>query len=53
MRTHGEEARQYAELKGRLAVAHPGDIEAYMGGKDAFIKEMEGRAVEWVGRGAR
>jgi GrpB-like predicted nucleotidyltransferase (UPF0157 family) len=48
MRAHGELARQYSDLKRRLAELHPNDIEAYMDGKDAFIKEMEARALRWV-----
>ena len=40
-------AREYGELKERLAVAHPWDITAYMEGKDAFVKEHEARALLW------
>lgn len=40
-------ADDYARLKRRLAAAHPHDIEAYMDGKNAFIREMEARALEW------
>ena len=50
MRAHAEPAAQYAALKRRLAAAHPQDIEAYMDGKDPFIKEMEARALAWVAR---
>jgi GrpB-like predicted nucleotidyltransferase (UPF0157 family) len=48
MRAHPEPAEQYATLKRRLAEAHPNDIEAYIDGKDAFIKEMEARALSWA-----
>jgi GrpB-like predicted nucleotidyltransferase (UPF0157 family) len=48
MRAHPTLARQYGELKQRLAKAHPHDMAAYMDGKDSFIKEMESRALEWV-----
>ena len=48
MRAHPTLAGQYGELKRRLAEAHPHDMEAYMDGKDGFIKEMESRALEWV-----
>jgi GrpB-like predicted nucleotidyltransferase (UPF0157 family) len=48
MRAHPESAREYAELKCRLAAAHPDDIEAYMDGKDAFVKRMEAQAVAWA-----
>lgn len=47
MRAHPDLANQYGELKRRLAEAHPHDMEAYMDGKDGFIKEMEARALEW------
>lgn len=47
MRAHRDAARQYGDLKRRLARAHPYDMEAYMDGKDGFIKEMEARALEW------
>lgn len=50
MRAHPEEAQRYSELKRRLAAAHPEDIDGYMAGKDAFIKEMQRRALAWRGR---
>lgn len=40
-------ANEYASLKRRLAAAHPSDIEAYMDGKDSFIKETEALALKW------
>jgi GrpB-like predicted nucleotidyltransferase (UPF0157 family) len=48
MRAHPAVATQYSELKRRLAAAHPHDIEAYMDGKDAFIEQVETRALVWV-----
>ena len=50
MRAHPDLAQEYSNLKQRLAAAHPEDIEAYMDGKDGFIKEMEQRALAWVGQ---
>jgi GrpB-like predicted nucleotidyltransferase (UPF0157 family) len=44
---HPDDARRYSGLKRRLAEAHPRSIDAYMDGKDAFIKEMERRAARW------
>lgn len=44
---HPDRAREYSELKQRLAAAHPGDIEAYMDGKDAFIRETDRLAAVW------
>jgi GrpB-like predicted nucleotidyltransferase (UPF0157 family) len=41
-------AIQYSELKRRLASEYPNDIEAYMDGKDAFIKETEAAALAWL-----
>jgi GrpB-like predicted nucleotidyltransferase (UPF0157 family) len=37
LRTHPEDARRYAELKGELAAAHAGDVAAYAAGKQRFI----------------
>jgi GrpB-like predicted nucleotidyltransferase (UPF0157 family) len=48
MRAHRELADRYGELKLRLAAAHPHDMQAYMDGKDGFIKEMQARALEWL-----
>ena len=47
LRAHPSVARDYGELKERLAAEHPRDIEAYMDGKDAFVKEHEARAMLW------
>lgn len=44
---HPSEAGKYGELKKKLAAAHPHDIDAYMDGKDGFIKETERRAALW------
>jgi GrpB-like predicted nucleotidyltransferase (UPF0157 family) len=41
-------AQQYGELKARLASAHPHDMDAYMDGKDAFVKEHERLAIQWA-----
>ena len=50
MRAHPDLSRRYSDLKRGLAQQHPHDINAYMDGKDAFIKEMEVRALAWVSR---
>ncbi len=47
MSAHAEEARAYGELKQGLAILHPQDIQAYMDGKDAFIKEHLAKAIAW------
>ena len=47
MNSHPPAAESYSVLKQALAAAHPDDIEAYMDGKDAFIKEHERKALEW------
>ena len=47
MIAHPAEAQIYGELKRRLARAHPDDIEAYMDGKDAYVKEHEAKAITW------
>ena len=47
MIAHPAEAQIYGQLKRRLAREHPNDIEAYMDGKDPYIKEHEARAIAW------
>jgi GrpB-like predicted nucleotidyltransferase (UPF0157 family) len=42
---HPETARAYGDLKRNLAGRFPADMEAYMEGKDAFVKETEGEAL--------
>jgi GrpB-like predicted nucleotidyltransferase (UPF0157 family) len=45
MSDHTDEARSYGELKQSLAMQHPHDIQAYMDGKDAFVKEHLAKAI--------
>lgn len=47
MRAHPYHAREYEQLKLRLATAHPQDIGAYTDGKDAFIQAMDAKAAVW------
>jgi GrpB-like predicted nucleotidyltransferase (UPF0157 family) len=47
MIAHPGDAQRYGELKMKLAEEHPQSMDAYMDGKDAFIKEMDRRAARW------
>ena len=47
LRTHKEVADAYGALKKKLALQFPNDIESYCDGKDAFVKELEQRALAW------
>lgn len=47
LRAHFEEAKLYGDLKKNLAEQFPTDIASYMDGKDAFIKELEKKALSW------
>jgi len=47
MRAHPSIAVEYGELKERLARENPNDMEAYIDGKNAFVKEHERRALLW------
>lgn len=40
-------AQEYSNLKMRLVASCHGDMEAYMDGKDSFIKEVERQALGW------
>lgn len=55
---HPAVAAEYGALKQRLAARHPEDMEAYIDGKDAFVKATEADALAWyaqrrVSEGAR
>ena len=41
---HPDTAREYSDLKQKLAAQHPSDIDAYMDGKHEFIQEIDRRA---------
>lgn len=47
LRTHPEDAFEYGQLKSKLAELYPFDIEAYVNGKDIYVKELEKKALEW------
>lgn len=47
LREHADARASYGLLKKRLAEAFPRDIEAYMDGKDAFVKALETKALAW------
>jgi GrpB-like predicted nucleotidyltransferase (UPF0157 family) len=49
LRAHPDEARAYEAEKRRVAIEAAGDGDRYVGGKDAFVKLMEGRATTWAG----
>jgi len=40
-------AHRYGALKQELALRHPGDRDAYMAGKEPFIREAEAHALAW------
>ena len=47
LRGHRAEAEAYGSLKARLAEEFPYDIEGYCQGKDAFVKQLEEKALLW------
>lgn len=55
MNAHPDAVKAYSALKRNLAATFPDDIQAYMDGKDAFVKRHEALALVWqssVARGA-
>jgi GrpB-like predicted nucleotidyltransferase (UPF0157 family) len=42
-----EKANAYSELKRSLATVHPTDMDAYVAGKDAMVRQLEIEALEW------
>lgn len=47
LRAHPNEAREYGELKRKLAREFPYDIDSYIQGKETLVKEIEQRALKW------
>lgn len=47
LRIHSDIATRYGSLKESLARQYPDDIEAYMDGKDSFVKNLEKEAIDW------
>lgn len=52
MNAHPAAAQAYGALKQRLARDCAGDMQAYMDGKDAFVKAHEALALAWQARGS-
>jgi len=47
LRSHPDAAQEYSQLKRELAERYPTDDEAYMDGKDPFIKVTQRAALAW------
>ena len=47
LRARPETAAEYGRLKAELAARFPADIDAYLDGKDAFLKQAEQVALAW------
>lgn len=47
LRSHPDTAREYAELKKQLAARYPHDNDGYCDGKEAYMKELEQKALKW------
>lgn len=47
LRAHPWVADEYGEMKAKLALEHPYDIDGYGDGKEAFMKESEKAALAW------
>jgi len=48
LRAHPDAVQAYAALKLRLFETTGGNLEAYIQGKDAFVKDLERRALAWA-----
>lgn len=47
LKSHKEIAKEYGELKNKLAKNYPEDIKSYVNGKDKYVKKIEKRAIDW------
>lgn len=45
--SHEEIANEYGELKEKLALRYPYDIDGYCDGKEEFVKQLERDALKW------
>ena len=48
LRAHPDQARGYERVKRAAAARHPGDRPGYMAAKQAFVDDLERRALVWV-----
>ncbi len=48
LRAHPAEATRYGEVKRNVALREPDDRIAYIQGKDAYVKDLQDRAVAWA-----
>ncbi len=44
---HSDIAKEYGELKTQLAEKYHNDRQAYLSGKDQYVKELEKKAIAW------
>lgn len=47
LRTHPKDRRIYGDLKEKLALHYPYDIDSYIKGKEPLVLELERKALEW------
>lgn len=47
LRAHPANAREYGDFKRALVKQFPEDMEAYINGKEIFLKEIEEQAIHW------
>ncbi|SFC67432.1 GrpB domain, predicted nucleotidyltransferase, UPF0157 family [Bacillus sp. OV322] len=47
LRTHSDVKVSYGDLKEKLALQFPYDIESYINGKDQLVREIEKNALDW------
>lgn len=53
MIAHPKAAEEYSDLKRELARKYPLDIDSYIEGKEAFVVEMEFKAISWYRQQSR
>lgn len=49
LKSYPDIMERYSELKERLAQQFPYDIDSYIKGKELLAKEIEEKALEWIG----
>jgi GrpB-like predicted nucleotidyltransferase (UPF0157 family) len=53
LRVTPEDAKRYGDLKERLAMMYPSDVESYIAGKNRLALEIEKKALRWYENGGQ
>lgn len=53
LRQHADAVKEYSDLKTKLALLYPNDIDGYCDGKDDFMQKLETKSLSWYAQQKR